>query len=176
MYGGHVGLAIAARRWVPIVPLWLLVVASQLPDWVDVIVCTARPGTISPAMLSHSIPAMAVLAAATALSGRLFFGSWYVAKVLSLLVVSHIVSDYITGVKPTWDGGPVIGLRLYANPLLDFIFESAVIAWGWWMYRSTFRPVDRDSFAVRGMLLGLIALQAAADIAFVVVPRVTKCG
>lgn len=127
-------------------------------------------------MLSHSIPAIAMLAAAAALAGRFFFGSWYVAKVLALLVVSHVVGDYITGVKPTWAGGPVIGLRIYANPLLDFVFESIVIVWGWWMYRSTFRPVNRDTFAMRGMLFGLVALQAVADIAFMMVPKVTKCG
>ncbi|MBA2687194.1 MAG: metal-dependent hydrolase [Gemmatimonadaceae bacterium] len=176
MYGGHIALGISAKRWVPIVPLWLLVIASQLPDWVDVIVCTIRPGTARPAMLSHSIPAIALFAAVSALGGRFFFGSWYVAKVLALLALSHIVGDYVTGVKPTWPGGPVVGLRLYANPLIDFAFESAVIAWGWWMYRSTFRPVNRDTYAVRGMLLGLIALQAVADIAFMVVPRITKCG
>lgn len=176
MYGGHVALGIAARRWAPIVPLWLLVVFSQLPDWVDVFVCTMRPETISPAMLSHSFPAISALAAAVALIGRYFFGSWYVAKVLALLVISHLLGDFITGVKPTWSGGPTIGLRLYSNPLADFVFESAVIVWGWWMYRSTFRPVNRDTLAVRGMLAGLIALQAIANIAFVVVPRVTKCG
>lgn len=176
MYGGHIALGISAKRWVPIVPLWLLVVASQLPDWVDVFVCTLRPGTINPAMLSHSIPAIVVLAGVTAVAGKLFFGSWYVAKILALLVLSHLVGDYVTGIKPTWSGGPLVGLRLYSNPMLDFIFESMVIAWGWWMYRSTFRPVNRDSFALRGMLLGLVALQAAANIAFVIVPRVTKCG
>lgn len=176
MYGGHIALGISAKRWVPIVPLWLLVVASHLPDWVDVFVCTLRPGTGSPAMLSHSLPAIAALSAGTALIARLVFGSWYVAKILALLVISHVLGDYITGLKPTWTGGPTIGFRLYSRPLLDFMFESVVIAWGWWMYRSTFRPVNRDTFAVRGMLVGLIALQAIADIAFVVMPRVTKCG
>lgn len=176
MYGGHLALGIAAKRWVPIAPLWLLIVASQLPDWIDVSVCTLRPGTPSPAMLSHSLPAIAAISAVTALLGRLFFGSWYVGKILALLVFSHVLGDYITGLKPTWPGGPAIGLRLYSNPLLDFIFESVVIVWGWWMYRSTFRPVNRDRFAVRGMLAGLVALQAIANIAFVVVPRVTKCG
>lgn len=160
----------------PIVPLWLLVIASQLPDWIDVIVCTARPGTLSPAIFSHSFPAIAALAGSMGLVGRYFFGSWYVAKVLALLVFSHILGDYITGIKPTWAGGPRIGLRLYSRPLLDFFFESAIIAWGWWMYRSAFRPVQRDTFAVRGMLVGLIALQAVADLVFAVVPGITKCG
>lgn len=176
MYGGHVALGISAKRWIPIVPLWLLVIVSQLPDWIDVAVCTTRPGTISAALLSHSVPAIAVLAATAALVGRFFFGSWYVAKILALLVLSHLAGDFVTGLKPTWSGGPVIGMRLYARPLLDFAFESAVIAWGWWMYRSTFRPVNRDSLAVRGMLVGLIVLQAIADIAFALVPGVTKCG
>ncbi len=176
MYGGHIALGISARRWIPIVPLWLLVVASQLPDWIDVAVCTTRAGTIRPALLSHSLPAIALLAVLAGMVGRFVFGSWYVAKILALLVVSHILGDFVTGSKPTWSGGPTIGLRLYSRPLLDFLFESAVIAWGWWMYRSTFRPVNRDTFAVRAMLPGLLALQAIADIVFTVLPLVTKCG
>lgn len=108
--------------------------------------------------------------------GRLVYGSWYLARILALLVVSHLVGDFVTGLKPTWSGGPLIGLRLYSRPILDFIFESLVICWGWWMYRTTFRPANRNSFALRFMLIGLIALQGVADIAFVVVPRLSKCG
>jgi hypothetical protein len=176
MYAGHVGLGISARRWAPVVPLWLLIFASQLPDWIDAAVCATRPGTLNPAMLSHSFLAIAVLAAIGALVGRFIYGSWYVAKVIALLVVSHLISDLVTGQKPTWPGGPHIGLRLYSRPVLDFVFETIVIFWGWWMYRTTFRPSQRDTLAVRMMLFGLIALQAAADIAFVVIPRVSKCG
>lgn len=176
MYAGHIALGISARRWVPIVPLWLLIVASQLPDWVDVAVCTARPGTLNPAMLSHSLIAAATLAAIAAMVGRLVYGSAFVAKVLALLVISHLLGDYVTGTKPTWTGGPLVGLRLYSQPLLDFLFESAIIFWSWWMYRSTFRPASRDKRELRVMLFGLIALQAIANVAFVVVPRITKCG
>ena len=176
MYAGHVALGISAKRWAPIVPLWLLILASQLPDWMDAAVCAARPGTLNPAMLSHSFYAIAAMAAFGAIVGKLFYGSWYIAKILALLVVSHLIGDFVTGLKPTWPGGPLIGLRLYSRPALDFVFESFVIFWGWWMYRSTFRPAKRDSSAMRTMLVGLIALQAVADIAFVVVPRVSKCG
>ncbi len=176
MYGGHIALGIAAKRWVPIVPVWLLVLAAQLPDWMDVIVCTAQSGLDNPALYSHSLLAVAVLSVIAVLVGRFIYGSWYVARVLALLVISHLLGDYITGVKPTWSGGPTIGLRLYAQPLLDFALEGSVIVWSWWMYRSTFRPANRDGFALRAMLFGLLALQAAADIAFAVVPRVTKCG
>lgn len=176
MYGGHLALGIAARRWVPIVPLWLLVIASQLPDWIDVVVCTTQSGIASPAMFSHSLPAVATLSFAGALVGRFVYGSWYVGKILALLILSHLLGDFITGVKPTWPGGPQIGLRLYSRPLLDFFLESAIIFWGWWMYRSTFRPAARETFGVRAMLFGLITLQAVADIAFVVAPRISKCG
>ena len=176
MYGGHIALGISARRWAPIVPLWVLVVTSQVPDWMDVAVCTTHPETSSPAMLSHSFIAIALMAATGTLIGRFVYGSWYIGKILGLLVLSHLAGDLITGVKPTWPGGPVIGLRLYSRPLLDFLLESLLIFWSWWMYRSTFRPVARDTLAMRAMLLGLLALQAAADIAFVVVPRISKCG
>ncbi len=176
MYAGHVALGISAKRWAPIVPLWLLIFASQAPDWMDAAVCAARPGTFNPAMLSHSFAAITVIATAAALVGRLVYGSWYLSKVLALLVISHMLGDLVTGLKPTWTGGPLIGLRLFSRPLLDFVFESLVIFWGWWMYRTTFRPANRNTFAVNAMLVGLIAMQAVADIAFTVVPRVSKCG
>ena len=176
MYVGHVALALGARRWGPIIPLWLLIFASQAPDWVDAAVCAMRPGAFNPAMLSHSFIAIAVIAGIGALTGRLVYGSWYLSKVLALLVVSHLLGDFITGLKPTWSGGPTIGLRLYSQPFLDFIFESLVIFWGWWMYRTTFRPGERNSLTLRVMLFGLIALQGAADIAFAAVPGISKCG
>jgi hypothetical protein len=127
-------------------------------------------------MVSHSLPAIAVLAFLGVIVGRLVYGSWYVAKILALLVVSHLLGDLVTGIKPTVPGGPVIGLGVYAHPLLDFFFESAVIIWGWWMYRSTFRPSKRNAVPLKAMLVGLLFLQAIADVAFVVVPRVSKCG
>lgn len=176
MYAGHIAVGISGKRWAPIVPLWLLIFASQLPDWMDAAVCAVRPGTFNPAMLSHSFLAIAAMSAVAALIGRFIYGSWYLAKILALIVISHLLGDLVTGLKPTWTGGPLVGLRLYSRPALDFVFESLVIFWGWWMYRTTFRPVDRDSFAVRSMLFGLIAIQAVADIAFAVVPRVSKCG
>lgn len=176
MYAGHIALGISGKRWAPVVPLWLLVVASQIPDWVDVAVCTTRPGFVGPAMLSHSLLAIGVTAVTGALVGRFIYGSWYVGRILALLVVSHLAGDLITGLKPTWPGGPIVGLRLYSRPLLDFLLEAIIVLWGWWMYRSTFRPAARDSFWLRAMLIGLLLLQAVADIAFVVVPRVTKCG
>jgi hypothetical protein len=176
MYAGHVALGISAKRWAPIVPLWVLIFASQLPDWTDAAICAVGPGMFNPAMLSHSFLAIASMAAIGGVVGRFYYGSWYLAKILALIVVSHLLGDLVTGFKPTWSGGPHIGLRLYSHPWADFLFESLVIIWGWWMYRTTFRPSDRDSFAVRGMLFGLIALQGVADIAFVVLPRVSKCG
>jgi hypothetical protein len=176
MYAGHVAVGISAKRWAPIVPLWLLIFASQIPDWTDAAVCAVGPGTRNPAMLSHSFLAIAGMSAIGALVGRFYYGSWYVAKVFAIVVLSHLLGDLVTGIKPTWSGGPLIGLRLYSHPALDFLFESLVIIWGWWMYRTTFRPANRNSLAIRFMLVGLIALQAVADIAFVVIPRVSKCG
>lgn len=176
MYGGHIAVGISGRRWAPVVPLWVMVVASQAPDWVDVVVCSTTSSVQNHAMLSHSLPAIALFGCMAALTGRLFYGSWYVAKILALLVISHLVGDYITGVKPTWAGGPEIGLRLYSRPFLDFVFETAVIVWGWWMYRSAFRPARRNSLPLYGMLAGLLLLQAVAALGFALVPGITKCG
>jgi hypothetical protein len=126
-------------------------------------------------MYSHSLPAVAVLTLLATLvylaATRDVTGSAFVAA----LVVSHALGDYITGLKPTWSGGPMIGLQLYRVPGWDFVVESVVILVGWLIYRASL-PHDRRSSQDTWSLLGvLFALQALADIVFFLSPGLRKC-
>src|SRR5215208_6901548 len=135
MYAGHVGIALGAHRIRRAIPLWFLIIASQLPDWTDAAFCLAdlRPGT--PGILSHSIPAVTLLALIAALAYVVMLRDPAGMLLIAVVVLSHAAGDYLTGLKPTWSGGPMIGLMLYRRPVIDFILEAGVIGIGWVLYR-----------------------------------------
>lgn len=155
-------------------PLWVLIVASQLPDWADAAVCLSGVRTV-PGMLTHSIPAVAVLAAASAIACYAVSRDRRGMSLIFALVATHALGDYFTGIKPTWPGGPVIGLQLYQRPAIDFVLESAVILMGWLVYRMSFPPEERSSRSVYLVLAALILIQLAADIVFLTTPGLKKC-
>jgi len=175
MFVGHVGVAIGAFGIRTTVPLWLLILASQLPDWADATFCLAGVRSDVPGILSHSIPAVIVLAAAAALAGYVISRDGAGSALLALVVASHYVGDYFTGIKPTWPGGAMIGWQLYRQPALDFILEGAVIIAGWTLYRRSFPDDRRSSREVIAVLVVLLMIQLAADIVFSLAPGMRKC-
>src|SRR3981081_2716633 len=184
MYIGHVGAALAARRGRRSIGLLVLLIATYTPDWVDTGLCLAG-GFSARGMLSHSIPAIALFSvlgfAAYAIATR----DWRAALVVAAVIISHMVLDWITGYKPTWPGGPMIGLVLYDHPLADFAVEAAVIAVGAALYASTLPARIGDStedrtpaiFWRNGTLMfgALIALQLAVDLGHLVMRNLSKC-
>ena len=126
-------------------------------------------------MLTHSLPAVATLAAVFAIA-------WYLVSrdatgmiLVFVVVATHALGDYFTGIKPTWPGGPLIGLQLYRQPMTDFALEAAVIFIGWLFYRRSFPPEKRSSRGVVIVLAALILIQLAADIIFLTTPGLKKC-
>ena len=174
MYIGHVGVALAAKRLRPGIGLLVLLVSTYTLDWVDSGLCLV--GAYNPdGMLSHSIPVVALLAlVAFALYG-LRTRDWTSAAVLAAVIVSHVFLDWITGYKPTWPGGPMIGLRLYDRPVADFIVEGFVIGLGVALYSRTLPPRERPGIDVLTMLGTLLALQLGIDIAHLLVKGIAKC-
>jgi hypothetical protein len=175
VYAGHVGVALGAHGIRKAIPLWLLIIASQLPDWADAGLCLANVRTPVPGLYSHSLPAVAVLALIAAIlycfMVRDVAGMFLVAAVVG----SHAVGDFFTGMKPTWSGGPMIGLQLYRNPVIDFAIEALVLVAGWLLYRRSL-PEDRRSSGPALTLLGaLLAIQAAADIFLSFTKGLRKC-
>ncbi len=129
------------------------------------------------AMWSHSLPAAAALALLFAILAFAVTESGGVAALAAGVVVSHVLVDYITGLKPTWPGGPVIGLDLYSRPMADFLLETAVVFGGWKLYGESL-PDRRDVKAERtllGLLVFLVGMQLAAAAYHWVLPPVSKC-
>lgn len=175
MYAGHVGVAIGAHGLRRTIPLWILIVASQLPDWADAAVCISSVRATVPGVLTHSIPAVAVLAALAAFAWYLVSRDAVGMLLVFVVVATHAFGDYFTGVKPTWPGSPMIGLQLYRQPILDFALEGTVILIGWLLYRKSFPAEKRSSRGVLLVLAALIFIQLAADIVFLTTPGLKKC-
>lgn len=175
MLTGHIAVAIGAHGLRNTVPLWLLILASQLPDWADASLCIAGIRSSMPGEYSHSLVAVGILALAAGLftfaMSRDARGSFLVAAV----VITHAAGDYLTGSKPTWPGGPSVGLLLYDRPVLDFILESAVLLGGWTLYQRSLRPLRQYSRASFALLYTLLAIQAAADIVLALTEGLKKC-
>jgi hypothetical protein len=155
--------------------LWALIIASQLPDWADATLCIAGITSSTPGMLSHSFPAIGIL---TLIGGLAYLAATrdvVGAAFIGLLVISHALGDYLTGTKPTWSGGPMIGLQLYHHPAIDFALEAGVIFAGWLLYRTSFPRGRRNSREVVSILGVLLALQLAADIVFATISGLRKC-
>src|ERR1700694_3618248 len=174
MYIGHVGAALAAKRVRTSIGLFGLLVATYTPDWVDSGLCLA--GVYNPqAMLSHSIPAVLLFS----LAGFFLYGlktrDWTAALVIAGVILSHMFLDWITGYKPTWPGGPMIGLQLYDHPTADFIAEGVVIVTGALLYARTLPPRKRPWLDVSIMLGALLLLQLGVDIARMMMKTLPKC-
>lgn len=174
MYIGHVGAALGAKRVRGSIGLLVLLVATYTPDWVDTGLCLA--GAYNPeGMLSHSIPAIALFAVLGFAVYATATRDWRSALVIAAVIVSHILLDWITGYKPTWPGGPMIGLQLYDHPIADFIAEGVVIVVGALLYARTLPPRKRPWIDVSVMLGPLLLLQLGLDIARMLMTSLPKC-
>jgi membrane-bound metal-dependent hydrolase YbcI (DUF457 family) len=174
MYIGHVGAALAAKRVRTSIGLLVLLVATYTPDWVDAGLCVVGVYNRHE-MLSHSIPAVLLFAlvgfAAYAAATR----DWTGALVVAAVILSHMLLDWITGHKPTWPGGPMIGLQLYDHPLADFVAEGVVIFVGALLYGRTLPERRRPWVDISIMLGTLLALQLTIDIAHLLMKSLPKC-
>lgn len=175
MLAGHIGVAIGAKGLRPSIPIWILIFATQLPDWADAAFCTAGVRTAVPGELSHSFVAIGALAIMAALVSFTVARDTPGTLLVAAVVVSHALGDYFTGLKPTWPGGPMIGLRLYDWPAVDFVLEGLVITAGWLLYRRSLPEPRRHSKEAFTMLAALLFIQLAADIVFSLAPGMKKC-
>lgn len=174
MYIGHIGLALAGKGMRRNAPTWLLVVATQGCDWVQAVACVTAPAGAS-AMWSHSVLAVAVLAAALGLAAYRLTGDRAAAALAAVLTLSHVLADYVTGVKPTWPGGPLIGLDLYSLPLGDLLVEGAVLVLGWQVYRRSLPPDARSARLTWVLLLVLGGCQLLGVLRLWFLPHIHKC-
>ena len=154
MYVGHLAVAIASTRVTARVPLVLLLLVSQLPDWVELAI--ARRGAIDDAVTySHSLPAVAAGMVVCALLYGAATRDIRGAALLAAVCATHPILDLVTGAKAWWPGGPLLGINLYDRPLLDWSLEAALAVAGWWIY-TTGEPRlrwHRNRWLILGTLL-----------------------
>jgi hypothetical protein len=174
MYIGHFGFALAGKGLLRHAPLWLLVVATQACDWVQAVACVAAPAGSS-AMWSHSVPAVAALVAALSLASYLLTGDRGVAVLTGAVAASHLLADYVTGLKPAWPGGPTIGLDLYSYPVGDLAVEMTVLILGWLLYRRSLPPESRSSRLVWALPIVLGTIEIVGVLKEAVLPHTPKC-
>ena len=174
MYLGHVGVALGAKGLRRDTALLVLLVATYAPDWVDSGLCLA--GAYDPrGMLSHSLPAVAVIGAIVLTTYRVKRLDMVSGLIVAGVVVSHMLLDWITGYKPTWPGGPMIGFRLYGHPIADLVLESAVIVIGVSLYRRSLPARARPWIDVATMIGVLVLMQAVITIARALTVSLPKC-
>ena len=166
MYAGHIGFGLGAYSFRKTVPLWLLLIAAQIPDWLDAGYCVADLDRGPYGLYTHGFIPVAAAAVLAALFTYVLIDDASGALLVALVVASHWGLDYLTGIKPTWPGGPVVGLNLYARPVVDVILESATILIGWLLYRRTLPRSVRNSGWTYAILFTLCALQVLAGVAF----------
>lgn len=169
------GFALGAHGTRRAIPFWLLVIASQLPDWADAGFCLAGIRPAAQGILSHSFPAVALIALVVAVAYSIAWRDPAGILIVAAVVVSHAAGDYFTGIKPTWTGGPMIGLQLYKRPVIDFAIEAAVILGGWWIYRRSLEEPRRSSERVFTLLGALLIIQIGADIFISFAKGIRKC-
>jgi hypothetical protein len=167
VYAGHVAVALALRAAPDAPPLWLLVLAAQGPDWVEVALTALGVPWSNPAWGPHALQWVALgagltAAVAAALRRRAPVGA---ASLGAVAYASHWPADYVTGIKPTWPGGPMVGLGVYGRPLVDLVIETLVVAAGWWLWRRGLGHPGAGGALAWALLAALVGLQLAADAA-----------
>ena len=164
----------AAKRIRVSVGLLALLVATYTPDWIDAGLCLAG-GYTSREMLSHSIPAVMIFALVGFVAYVFITRDRVGAAVVGAVLLSHLFLDWITGLKPTWPAGPLIGLQLYSHPIADFFAEGILIAAGAVVYSRTLPPRRRPWLDLAIMLGALLALQLTIDVAHLLFKSLPKC-
>ncbi|HEX4682648.1 MAG TPA: hypothetical protein VH277_08075 [Gemmatimonadaceae bacterium] len=156
MYAGHAALAALAKGRRPRIPIALLVPIAFAPDWIEWI---ADAFGYHDRMLSHSLVSVGI---GSTVVGLIYWGVTRQpgdAGVVWLTYVSHWPADFITGMKPTWPGGPQVGLMLYGHPLGDAAVESVLVVICWLVYRASLPEPSRSRAIVWLGPLGLIGMQ-----------------
>jgi hypothetical protein len=160
MFSGHAALSLLGKSARPKVPLLLLAVVAYAPDIIQRALAEFSQYNRE---LSHSMPAIGIGATIVALVYWAATGRLVDASVVWLTYVSHWPADYITGIKPTWPSGPMVGLMTYLHPGRDALLEADLVLLCWLAYRSRLGPDKKNSAVTLLMPVVLIACQVAFD-------------
>ena len=156
MFAGHAALAVFAKGKRPRVPLALFLAVAFAPDWIEWIFAAFGHRNRE---FSHSLVSVGIGATLVALVYGAARRDWNGALALWLTYASHWPADFITARKPTWPGGPTIGLAMYSRPVADALIESALVGVCWFLYRRSLPEASRTRAGSPLIPLGLVILQ-----------------
>jgi hypothetical protein len=180
MFIGHLALGLAAKRATPRVSLAVLLAAAQFADmlWPVLVAIGLEQVRIDPGNTaftpldfvsypySHSLVLLVVWGIAFALICQPFARGRRTFAVLSALVVSHWVLDYITHRPdmPLYPGGAKFGLGLWNSVPATIAVEVPMFLAGLWIYTRVTYPRDKIGRWAFGALVVTLLLIYAANI------------
>ncbi|TDQ42034.1 permease [Aureibacillus halotolerans] len=166
MFAGHFGIAAAAKAKAPMLPLWVLLVATQLIDiifflfyalgleWMET---TGYGGATIHAFYSHSLIVALLVSWIAVLIGSKKWGrgnGW----VLGAVVFSHWLLDLLVHRPdlPLLPGNignmPLLGFGLWNMPVISLCVEALLLLGGWFLYtRYVWRDDSRSTRLKRVM-------------------------
>ena len=156
MYAGHAAIALLVKGIRPRISLAVLVPVAFAPDWVEWFFGLAGQEN---RQLSHSLISVGIGATIVALIYWAFKRSASDAAIVGLVYVSHWPADFVTGVKPTWPGGPDVGMFMYGHPFVDIALEASLVVLCWLVYRRSLPATSRNRPIGLLIPVGLIAMQ-----------------
>jgi hypothetical protein len=180
---GHFGLGLGTKRAAPAVSLGVLFAACQLADlvWPTLLLFGIErvdidPGNTAVTPLnfvfypySHSLEALALWGAAAGAAYWLIHRSHTAGSfTIAALVVSHWVLDWIShrpDMPLTFRGTTRVGLGLWNSVPATVAMEGAIFMAGVLMYWQTTRARDRIGSIGFWVLVGMLALIYAANLA-----------
>jgi hypothetical protein len=180
MFIGHLALGFAAKRAAPRVSLALLLGAAQLADilWPLFLAFGLEQVRIDPGNTaltpldfvsypySHSLLLLVIWGGALAALSYPFARGRHVFAVITALVVSHWVLDFITHRPdmPLYPGGPKFGLGLWNWIPATVAIEVPMFVAGLWIYTRVTHPRDRIGKWAFGSLVVTVLVIYVANI------------
>jgi membrane-bound metal-dependent hydrolase YbcI (DUF457 family) len=182
MFAGHFGLAAIVKAKQPEVPLWPLMLSTQLLDVLFVpAVLTNLESLETPAgggygeavihaYYTHSLVGALLISLAMGLFGRWKWGN-KTGLILGLMVFSHWLLDLLVHKAdlPLLPGNlgnlPLLGFGLWSSPLVSILVELALITAGATLYffsaLARSKPLGKRNWAIlTGSVMSLLLLLA----------------
>jgi hypothetical protein len=137
---GHFAIALTAKAAAPKLPLWILLVASEILDLLcfGFIAIGIEHVAPDPALAwSHGLFMSIVWSAIAAATGLLLYRDRTAGILLGLVVLSHWVLDFIAhspDLPLLFNGSPLVGLGLENSILFGIILEFGMLAAGAGVY------------------------------------------
>lgn len=188
MFAGHFGLAAIVKAHTSQVPLWALLVSSQLLDvaFIPMVMTAAESmdetvygggygGAVIHADYTHSLLGAIILTLAAAFAGRWIWGK-RAGVIIGTVVFSHWLLDLLVHradmpiLPGNWGDLPLLGFSLWQYPWVSITLEALLIAAGTWMYARTAlkrgdtgrRITPTFTSALLGIVLVLLLVSDAA--------------